>query len=39
MIVLIVVILLAVLVAGSISSNLMDAFNDPNWIDIKEWEL
>jgi len=39
MIVLIVLILLAGLVAGSIESNLREAFNDPNWIDIKEWEL
>lgn len=34
MIVLIVVILLAVLVAGSI--NLMDAFGDPNWMNKEE---
>lgn len=36
MIVLIVLILLAVLVAGSISSNLMDAFNDLNWMNKEE---
>ena len=28
----IIVILLAVLVAGSIESNLREAFSDPNWI-------
>ena len=35
----IIVILLASLVAGSIGSNLMEVFSDPNWIDVKEWEL
>lgn len=38
MIVLIVVILLAVLVAGSIESNLMEVFSDPEWMDVTEWE-
>ena len=35
----IIVILLALLYAGSIESNLMEVFSDPNWIDVKEWEL
>ena len=34
----IILILLAVLVAGSIESNLMDEFSDPNWMD-KEDEV
>ena len=29
-------VLLAGLVAGSIESNLMDAFSDPNWMDKEE---
>ena len=33
-----IVILLAVLVAGSIESNLREAFSG-DWMDIKEWEL
>lgn len=39
MIAAIILILLAGLMAGSIESNLQEAFNDANWIDIKEWEL
>lgn len=39
MIGLIIMILLSALIAGSIKEELEDAFNDPNWIDIKEWEL
>jgi hypothetical protein len=35
----IIVILLALLYAGSIESNLREVFSDPNWIDVKEWEL
>jgi hypothetical protein len=33
MIAMIIVILLAVLVAGSIESNLRELFSDPNWMD------
>lgn len=36
MIALIAVILLAVLVAGSIESNLHEAFSDPNWMNMEE---
>lgn len=32
----IIVILLAVLVAGSIESNLREAFSDPNWMNTEE---
>lgn len=32
----IILILLAVLMAGSIESNLMDAFSDPNWMNKEE---
>lgn len=38
MIVTIIIVLLAVLVAGSIESNLHELFNDPDWIDVSEWE-
>ena len=31
-------VLLAGLVAGSIESNLMEVFSDPEWIDVSEWE-
>ena len=34
----IILVLLAVLVAGSIESNLMEVFSDPEWIDVSEWE-
>ena len=33
-----IVVLLACLFAGSIESDLMEAFKDPEWMDIKEWE-
>lgn len=38
MIVVIVAILLVSLFAGSIESNLMEVFSDPEWIDVSEWE-
>ena len=38
MIITIVVVLLVLLFAGSIESNLMEAFLDPEWIDVSEWE-
>lgn len=38
MIALIILILLAVLVAGSIESNLREAFSDPEWMDVSKWE-
>ena len=38
MIVLIILILLVLLFAGSIESNLHEAFSG-DWMDIKEWEL
>lgn len=38
MIAAIIVILLARLIAGSIESNLMEVFSDPERIDISEWE-
>lgn len=38
MIVTVIIVLLVLLFAGSIESNLHEAFNDTNWIDIKEWE-
>ena len=34
----IIVMLFAGLFMGSIESNLTEAFNDPEWMDIKEWE-
>ena len=34
----IIVILLVLLYAGSIESNLREAFSDPEWIDVSEWE-
>lgn len=34
----IIVILVVCLFAGSIESDLMEAFNAPEWMDIKEWE-
>ena len=33
-----IVVLLACLFAGSIESNLMEVFSDPEWIDVSEWE-
>ena len=33
-----IVVLLACLFAGRIKSNLTEAFKDPEWMDIKEWE-
>lgn len=38
MIVMIEAILLVLLFAGSIESQLHEAFNDPEWIDVSEWE-
>lgn len=38
MIVTVIIVLLAVLVAGSIESNLMEVFSDQEWIDVSEWE-
>ena len=38
MIAAIILILLAGLMAGSIESNLMEVFSDPEWIDVSEWE-
>ena len=38
MIVTIILILLAVLFAGSIESNLREVFSDPEWIDVSEWD-
>lgn len=38
MIVTIILMLLVCLFAGSIESDLMEAFNAPEWMDIKEWE-
>ena len=38
MILTVILILLAGLVAGSIESNLMEAFKDPEWMNIKEEE-
>ena len=34
----IILILLAGLFAGSIKSDLMEAFKDPEWMDVSEWE-
>lgn len=31
-------VLLAALFTGSIESNLMETFQNPEWMDIKEWE-
>ena len=39
MIATLILILLVVLVADSIESNLSEVFSDSNWIDVKEWEL
>ena len=38
MLLMIILILLVGLMAGSIDSNLTKAFNDPEWMDISEWE-
>lgn len=38
MVVITILILLAALTAGSIESNLMEVFSDPEWIDVSEWE-
>ena len=38
MILIAIVILLIGIFAGSIESNLMEAFKDPEWMDISEWE-
>ena len=38
MLLMIILILLSGLMAGSIESDLMKAFKDPEWMDIKEWE-
>ena len=38
MLLMIILILLVGLMAGSIESNLMEVFSDPEWMDIKEWE-
>lgn len=38
MLLMIILILLVGLMVGSIESNLREAFNDPEWIDIKDWE-
>lgn len=34
----IILILLVLLFAGSIESNLMEVFSDPDWMDVSEWE-
>lgn len=31
-------VLLAALFTGSIESNLMEVFSDPEWINVSEWE-
>lgn len=38
MILTVILILLALLYVGSIESNLREAFSDPEWIDVSEWE-
>lgn len=38
MIVMIILILLAGLFAGSIESNLVKTFRNPDWMDFSEWE-
>ena len=38
MILTVILILLVLLFAGSIESNLMEVFSDPEWIDVSEWE-
>lgn len=38
MIVTIIIVLLVLLFAGSIESNLMEVFSDPEWMDVTEWE-
>ena len=38
MILTVILILLARLVAGSIESNLMETFRNPDWMDVSEWE-
>lgn len=38
MIVTIIIVLLVLLFAGSIESNLMEVFSDPEWMDVSEWE-
>lgn len=38
MIVTIIIVLLVLLFTGSIESNLMEVFSDPEWMDVSEWE-
>ena len=38
MIVTVIIVLLVLLFAGSIESNLMEVFSDPEWMDVSEWE-
>lgn len=38
MIVTIIIVLLVLLFAGSIESNLMETFRNPDWMDVSEWE-
>ena len=38
MILIVILILLVSLFTGSIESNLMDTFQNPEWIDVNEWE-
>lgn len=38
MILAVILILLMSLFAGSIESNLMEVFSDPEWINVSEWE-
>ena len=39
MIALTILMLLVALFAGSIKSDLMKTFSDPEWIDVNQWEL
>lgn len=38
MILTVILILLMSLFAGSIESNLMETFRNPDWMDVSEWE-
>lgn len=38
MILIAIVILLTGIFAGSIESNLMETFRNPDWMDVSEWE-
>lgn len=38
MLAMVILMLLASIFAGSIESDLMEAFKAPEWMDIKEWE-